>query len=178
MKKVLISVFLTVSSMSYTFASSLDKITSKDNSDKITIISKSGNDNSSSISSGKARVQVQEIENDDFGLEYATNTKEIEVISTKFADDNFVYVKEKKDLIGYALQLASFSDLKIAKEYALNIVSKGEAERRQLFIYTATYPEKTLYKVYFGLLKSDELAREKQRNFLSLGYSPFVKQFR
>ncbi len=182
MKKVLLSAIITVSSLSFTFAHNYDGkglvITPKDNSDKIIIISKASNEQSNSIVAGKARVVVQEIENNELGLEKASNTKEVEVSSTKFNDDNFKYVKEKRDLIGYALQLASFSDLTLAKEYALKIAQKGDAEKRQLFIYTVNNPEKTYYKVYFGLLKSDDSAREKQRTFLSLGYSPFVKEFR
>lgn len=182
MKKVLLSAIITVSSLSFTFAHNYDGkdlvITPKDNSDKIIIISKTSSEQSNSIVAGKARVVVQEIENDELGLETASNTKEVEVSSTKFNDDNFKYVKEKRDLIGYALQLASFSDLTLAKEYALKIAQKGDAEKRQLFIYTVNNPEKTYYKVYFGLLKTDDSAREKQRTFLSLGYSPFVKEFR
>lgn len=182
MEKVLLSAIITVSSLSFTFAHNYNGkdlvITPKDNSDKITIISKTSNEQSSNIVAGKARVLVQEIENDELGQETASNTKEVEVTSTKFNDDNFKYVKEKRDLIGYALQLASFSDLTLAKEYALKIAQKGDAEKRQLFIYTVNNSEKTYYKVYFGLLKSDDSAREKQRAFLSLGYSPFVKEFR
>lgn len=182
MKKVLLSAIITVSSLSFAFAHNYNGngsiIVLEDNSDKIIIISKSSNEQSNNIVTGKARVVVQEIENDELGQEMASNTKEVEISSTKFNDDNFIYVKEKRDLIGYALQLASFSDLSQAKEYALNIAQNGYAEKRQLFIYTVNNPDKTYYKVYFGLLKSDDLAREKQRTFLSLGYSPFVKEFR
>jgi hypothetical protein len=182
MKKVLISAILIVGSLNYTFANAnlndFEKIVPKDNSDKIIIISKNGNVQSSNIQSGKARVMVEEIENDDLGLGKASNSKEIEISSTQFIDDNFVYVKEKRDLIGYALQMASFSDLTLAKDYALKIARNGDAEKRQLFIYAVNSSEKTMYKVYFGLLKTDETAREKQRTFLTLGYSPFVKEFR
>ncbi len=115
---------------------------------------------------------------DELELKATANTKKVEVLGIKLNDDNFKYVKEKRDLIGYSLQMASFSDLTLAKEYVLKIVEKGDAEKRQLFIYTINNPEKTFYKVYFGLLKTDEAAREKQRKFLSLGYSPFVKEFR
>jgi hypothetical protein len=182
MKKVLISAILIVGSLNYTFANAnlndFEKIVPKDNSDKIIIISKNGNVQSSNIQSGKARVMVEEIENDDLGLGKASNMKEVEVSSTEFIDDNFVYVKEKRDLIGYALQMASFSDLTLAKDYALKIARNGDAEKRQLFIYAVNSTEKTMYKVYFGLLKTDETARAKQRTFLTLGYSPFVKEFR
>ena len=182
MKKVLISAILIVGSLNYTFANAnlndFEKIVPKDNSDKIIIISKNDNANLSNIQAGKTRVTVEEIENDDLGLEKASIKKEIEVISTEFVDDNFVYVKERKDLIGYALQMASFSDLTLAKDYALTIARNGDAEKRQLFIYTVSSTEKVMYKVYFGLLKTNESARQKQRTFLSLGYSPFVKEFR
>lgn len=182
MKKVLLSAIITVSSLSLSLAHNYNGndllISPKDNSDKIIIISKASNEQSNSIVAGKARVVVQEIENDELGQEMAANVKEVEVSSTKFNDDNFKYVKEKRDLIGYALQLASFSDLTLAKEYALKIAQKGDAEKRQLFIYTVNNPERTYYKVYFGLLKTDDSAREKQRTFLSLGYSPFVKEFK
>lgn len=186
MKKVLLSAIMTVCGLGYSYANigldrptfGIEGITPKENSDKIIIITKTANEQSNMVQAGKARVTVQEIENDDLGLESASNVKEVEISSTKFSDDNFIYVKERKDLVGYALQLASFSDLSKAKDYALTIAHKGDAEKRQLFIYTVNSTEKTFYKVYFGLLKSDETAREKQRTLLSLGYSPFVKEFR
>lgn len=186
MKKVLLSAIIMVCSLGYSYASSnsdrpalnLELTTPKEGIDKIIVITKSSNEQSNKVQAGKARVLVQEIENDDFGLENASNVKEVEVSSTKFTDDNFVYVKERKDLVGYALQLASFSELSSAKDFALSIAHKGDAEKRQLFIYTVNTTEKTFYKVYFGLLKTDESAREKQRTLLSLGYSPFVKEFR
>jgi opacity protein-like surface antigen len=183
MKKVLLSLIIAVISLSFASANDCNEkdliIILKDNSDKITIFSKTSPDeHSNNIVTGKTRVVVQEIENDDSGQEMVSVTKEVEVSTTKFDDDNFKYVKEKRDLIGYALQFASFSDLSLAKEYALKIAQKGDAEKRQLFIYTVNNPEKTYYKVYFGLLKTDESVREKQRNFLSLGYSPFVKEFK
>ncbi|CAH0994712.1 hypothetical protein EMA8858_00824 [Emticicia aquatica] len=183
MKKVLLSATLTAISLSFTFANTnkgnvVSTATPKEKSDKIIIISKSNNEQSNNVQTSKSRVMIEEIENDDLGLGGTSSTREIEVVSTKFNDDNFVYVREKKDLIGYALQFGSFSDLKTAKEYALKIAQKGDAEKKQLFIYTVNNSEKVLYKVYFGLLKSDESAREKQRTFLALGYSPFVKEFR
>ena len=181
MKKILLSAIITVCSLGYSYAnclvSNIDENTPKGNIDKIIIINKSGTE-TNMIQAGKARVMVQEIENDGLGLENISNVKEVEVSSTKFSDDNFIYVKERKDLVGYALQLASFSDLTLAKDYALSIAHKGDAEKRQLFIYTVNSTEKTFYKVYFGLLKNDESARVKQRTLLSLGYSPFVKEFR
>lgn len=182
MKKVLLSLIIAVISLSFAFANNCNEkgliIILKDNSDKITIFSKTSDEHSNNIVTGKTRVVVQEIENDGLGQVMASVTKEVEVSSTEFNDDNFKYVKEKRDLIGYALQFASFSDLSLAKEYALKIAQKGDAEKRQLFIYTVNNPEKTYYKVYFGLLKTEDSVREKQRNFLSLGYSPFVKEFR
>jgi SPOR domain len=186
MKKVLLSAIMTVCGLGYTYANvsldrsvlGIERLAPKENTDKIIIITKTASEQTNKMQAGKARVMVQEIENDDLGLENASNMKEVEVSSTKFTDDNFVYVKERKDLIGYALQLASFSDLSLAKDYALSITHKGDAEKRQLFIYSVNTTEKTFYKVYYGLLKSDESAREKQRTFLSLGYSPFVKEFR
>jgi len=182
MKKVLLSSIITVFSLSFTFAHNYNGnnliIIPPDNSDKSIIISKNSNKQLNNILVGKALMVVQEFKNDELGQEIASNIKEVEVSSTKFNDDNFKYVKEKRDLIGYALQLASFSNLTLAKEYALKIAQKGDAEKRQLFIYTVNFSEKTYYKVYFGLFKTDDSAREKQRTFLSLGYSPFVKEFR
>jgi hypothetical protein len=182
MKKVLLSSIITAFSLSFAFAHNYNGnglvIISSNNSDKIIIISKNSKEQLNNIVSEKSLLVVKEIENFELGQEMASNTKEVEVSSTKFNDDNFKYVKEKRDLIGYALHLASFSDLTLAKEYALKIAHKGDAEKRQLFIYTVNNPEKTYYKVYFGLFKNDDSAREKQRTFLSLGYSPFVKEFR
>ena len=188
MKKILFSAILTVYGFGYSYANTrigldrstfcIEGITPKENPDKIIVITKIVNEKSDMVRAGKASITVQEIENDDFGLKNTSNIKEVEVSITKFTDDNFIYVKERKDLVGYALQLASFSDLSTAKEYALSITYKGYAEKRQLFIYAVNNTEKTFYKVYFGLLKSDDTAREKQRSLLSLGYSPFVKEFR
>ncbi len=181
MKKILLTSIITVLGLGFANAFNIvsrnEMITPKENTDKIIIITKS-NEQTNMIQAGKARVTVEEIENDEFGGDNASNVKEVEISSTKFNDDSFTYVKERKDLVGYALQLASFSDLVVAKEFALKIAYKGDAEKRQLFIYTVNTPEKTFYKVYFGLLKNDEAAREKQRTLLSLGYSPFVKEFR
>jgi hypothetical protein len=183
MKKVLLAAIIAVFSLSFSFAHNDDGKDFinifTDNTDKITIFSKTSDEQqSNNIVAGKAYVLVQEIEIDELGQEMNSKTREIEVSSTEFNDDNFKYVKQKSDLIGFALQFASFSDLSLAKEYALKIAQKGDAEKRQLFIYTINNPEKTYYKVYFGLLKTDDSIREKQRNFLSLGYSPFVKEFR
>jgi hypothetical protein len=182
MKRILLSVIMMASGLGYSYAniglhSSVEGIKLKDNTDEI-IITKSVSKQSNKVRGGMFRVKVQEIENNDFGLQKVLTDKEAEISNTKFNDDNFIYVKGRKDLVGYALQLASFSDLSTAKEYALSIAHKGDAEKRQLFIYTVKSTEKFLYKVYFGLLKSDESAREKQRVLLSLGYSPFVKEFR
>lgn len=180
MKKILLSTILTVTNLSFAFAFNNNALItiSADDSDEIIVISKTSNQQSNYIVPKIAHLVVQEIENDELVKEIASNTEEIKILSLNFNDDNFKYVKGKRDLIGYALQFASFSDLTLAKEYALKIVQKGDAEKRQLFIYTVNSPEKTYYKVYFGLLKTDDLAREKQRAFLSLGYSPFVKEFR
>ncbi|WP_435355928.1 SPOR domain-containing protein [Emticicia sp. SJ17W-69] len=185
MKIILLSTIMMVSSLGFTYANNdlnrsnlVKSFTPKENIDKITIITKTASNQSNSVQIVRARVTVEEIENDNLGMDDASNIKEVEISSTEFADDNFVYVKERKDLVGYALQLASFSDLSSAKDFALSIAHKGDAEKRQLFIYTVSSLEKTYYKVYFGLLKSDDLARAKQRTLLSLGYSPFVREFR
>lgn len=176
---------MTVCGLGYSFANNdfgrsdlVKGIAPTENIDKIIIITKTASEQSNLVQVVKARVTVQEIENDNLGLEETSTVKEVEISSTEFTDDNFIYVKERKDLVGYALQLASFSDLSAAKEFALSIARKGDAEKRQLFIYAVNNLEKTFYKVYFGLLKTDELARAKQRTLLSLGYSPFVREFR
>ena len=186
MKKILLSAIMTVCGLGYSYAHvglnrsvlGIEGVAPKENTDKIIVISKTATEQPSMIQVGKARVLVQEIDNENLGLKKTSNTKEVVASSTDFTDDNFIYVKERKDLVGYALQLATFSDLSLAKEYALSIAHKGYAEKRQLFIYSPNNPEKTFYKVYYGLLKSDELAREKQRTLLSVGYTPFVKEFR
>ena len=184
MKKILLSAIMTVCGLGYSDANvglnrsilGIEGVVTKENTDKTIVISKTATEQPSIIQAGKTPVLVQEIEN--VGLEKAPNTKVVVASSMEFIDDNFIYVKERKDLVGYALQLASFSDLSLAKDFALSIAHKGYAEKRQLFIYSPNNPEKTFYKVYFGLLKSDELAREKQQTLLSVGYTPFVKEFR
>ncbi len=92
--------------------------------------------------------------------------------------ENFIYVKGKKDLAGFALQFASFNDLELAKEYVLNIARKGDATKKQFFIYTVKMGDKKFYKVYYGVMKTEEFARQKQQSFLKLGYTPFVKEFK
>ncbi len=92
--------------------------------------------------------------------------------------DNFIYVKGKKDLAGFALQFASFNDLELAKEYVLNIVRKGDASKKQFFIFTVKMGDKKFYKVYYGVMKTEDYARQKQQTFLKLGYTPFVKEFK
>lgn len=185
MKIILLSSILTVFTLGNSFANNdlnrsvlVKENTPKENVDKITVIIKNANEQTNLVQVVKARVTVEEIENDNLGLNEVSSVKEVEIASTEFTDDNFVYVKERKDLIGYALQLASFSDLSAAKDFALSIARKGDAEKRQLFIFSVSNLEKTFYKVYFGLLKSDDQARAKQRTLLALGYSPFVREFR
>lgn len=180
MKKVLLSLILTLVNLGFSLASFGNQgheVLFVDNSGKIIMVN-STNEETSYAEVSKINSLTPAIEMEEFSHDLTKITKEIGVDKPKIVDDNFIYVKEKRDLIGYALQLASFSDLSLAKEYALKIVKKGDAEKRQLFIYTVNNPEKTYYKVYFGLLKTNESAREKQRNFLALGYSPFVKEFR
>lgn len=185
MKTIFLSTIMTVCSLGFSYANNdlsrsniVNSFTPNENIDKITIITKTTNEQSNSAQIVKARVMVEEIDTNNLKINDASNANEVEISSTEFADDNFVYVKERKDLVGYALQLASFSDLSAAKTFALSVTQKCDAEKRQLFIYTVSSVEKTYYKVYFGLLKTDDLARAKQKSLLSLGYSPFVREFR
>ena len=93
MKKVLLSAIIAVISSSFAIAHNFngEDLTRvlKGNSDKILIISKTSDEQSNNIVVRKARVVVQEIENDEFGQEMTSNTKEVEVLSTEFNDDNF-----------------------------------------------------------------------------------------
>lgn len=91
---------------------------------------------------------------------------------------NFIYVKQKSDLVGYGLQLASFSNLNNAKEFARKIIKEGNAEKNQVFIYTVNIDDKTFYKVYFGITKTDDSIRGKQKYFLEQGQYAFVKEFK
>lgn len=131
-------------------------------------------DDAGIISQNKARIQIQEIESDDTSI----ISKEVEVSTFNFNDDNFIYVHKKEDLNGYALQLAAFADLTKAKDYALEIAKKGDAEKRQLFIYTLKVGDKTWYRVYYGLLNNESLVRQKQQTFQNMGYNALVKEFK
>lgn len=91
---------------------------------------------------------------------------------------NFVYVKQKSDLSGYGLQLASFSNLENAKSYARNVIKQGDAEKRQVFICSKNIDGKTFYKVYFGVTKTDDSIRGKQKYFLENGQYAFVREFK
>ncbi len=91
---------------------------------------------------------------------------------------NFVHVKQKSDLTGYGLQLASFSSLDNAKAFAKNVIKQGDAEKNQVFIYGMNIDGKTFYKVYFGVTKTDDSIRGKQKYFLENGQYAFVKEFK
>ena len=147
MKKNLISTFITLGILNYSFAfSSFNNHTNKDD--------------------GKINVIMNTEDKDKKKKEDASR------------DENFIYVKHKKDLVGYALQLASFSSLASAKEFALSVVNQNKVEKKQLFIYTMNIDEKTFYKVYFGLSKTDDSIRNRQHYFLAKGYHPFVREFK
>ena len=98
--------------------------------------------------------------------------------SSKEMMANFVYVKQKSDLTGYGLQLASFSSLDNAKAFAKNVIKQGDAEKKQVFIYSMNIDGKTFYKVYFGVTKTDDSIRGKQKYFLENGQYAFVKEFK
>lgn len=91
---------------------------------------------------------------------------------------NFVYVKEKSDLEGFGLQLASFASLDNAKAFARNIIKQGDAEKKQVFICSKNIDGKTFYKVYFGVTKTDDSIRGKQKYFLENGQYAFVREFK
>jgi cell division septation protein DedD len=91
---------------------------------------------------------------------------------------NFIYVKEKSDLEGYGLQLASFASLDNAKSFARNIIKQGDAEKKQVFICSKNIDGKTFYKVYFGITKTDDSIRGKQKYFLENGQYAFVREFK
>ena len=97
--------------------------------------------------------------------------------SSKEMRANFVYVKQKSDLDGFGLQLASFANLDNAKAFARNVIKQGDAEKSEVFIYAKNIDGKTFYKVYFGITKTDDSIRGKQKYFLENGQYAFVREF-
>lgn len=91
---------------------------------------------------------------------------------------NFIYVKVKSDLEGFGLQLASFASLDNAKSFARGIIKQGDAEKKQVFICSKNIDGKTFYKVYFGITKTDDSIRGKQKYFLENGQYAFVREFK
>ncbi len=91
---------------------------------------------------------------------------------------NFIYVKEKSDLEGFGLQLASFASLDNAKSFARGLIKQGDAEKKQVFICSKNIDGKTFYKVYFGITKTDDSIRGKQKYFLENGQYAFVREFK
>ncbi|CAH0994713.1 Endolytic peptidoglycan transglycosylase RlpA [Emticicia aquatica] len=155
------------------------------------------------VKSNKTKVKVQEIQGDDeierfwatadastsksitaapTAFKKIVKEKEVEVETSKLEgfDINHVYDLNGKikDLSGFGLQIAAFSQLKAAKDFATKLTKNGEAEIEKIFIQVSKSADKPMvYRVVYGLFEDEANAKDSQKKMENLGYNSFVKGF-
>lgn len=177
-----------------------DRVKSADNN-ILANISKSAFDEME-VKSLKTKIKVQEIQSDDEverfwatadastsnvisvspALKKSVKEREVEVETTKIEgfEINHVYDLngKMKDLSGFGLQLAAFSQLKTAKEFAEKLTKNGETEVEKIFIQVSKSADKPMiYRVVYGLFNDEVNAKDSQKKMETLGYDSFVKGF-
>lgn len=177
-----------------------DRIKSSDNN-ILANISKSALDEME-VKSLKTKIKVQEIQSEDEverfwatadasisnaisaspAFKKTVKEREVDVETTKIEgfDMNHIYDLngKMKDLSGYSLQLAAFSQLKNAKEFAEKLTKNGETEIEKIFIQVSKSADKPMiYRVVYGLFDDEVNAKDTQKKMETLGYNSFVKGF-
>jgi hypothetical protein len=178
-----------------------DRVNSTENN-KVAILSKSAEE-SSSIKNSKGKIKIQEIEDDSDEIERfwatadntvsananvspafksKTTSKEVEIETVKIEGYavNHVYDLNgnKMETVGYGLQLAAFTQLQLAKDYADKIVKKGEAEANKIYIQVSKADDKPMiYRVLYGFFESEMGAKESQKKMANYGFDTLVKGF-
>jgi cell division septation protein DedD len=147
----------------------------------------------------KAKVKIQEVEDDEVEVLWATaevtapvrsyvpskktnQEKEIKIETSKIEnfDVNHVYDLNGKmqEPNGYGLQLGAFGQLKTAKDFANQLIQKGEIENNKIFIQVSKAADKAMvYRVIYGVYGSEVNAKNTQKQIENLGYPAFVKGF-
>ena len=178
-----------------------DRVKTTENN-KVANISKSAIDELG-IKSNKTKVKVQELQADgeverfwataDASTSITANNvsrtikksvkeKEIVVETTEIEgfDINHVYDLngKMKELAGYGLQLAAFGQLKAAKDFAIKLAKKGDAEIEKVFIQVSKSADKPMvYRVIYGLFNNEINAKDSQKKMETLGHNALVKGF-
>lgn len=152
------------------------------------------------LKASKAKVKIQEVEDDEVEVLWATaeptapvrsftplkkTTKEteikIETSKIENFDVNHIYDLNGKihELNGYGLQLGAFGQLKAAKDFANQLTQKGEIENNKIFIQVSKAADKPMvYRVIYGVYDSEINAKSTQKQIETLGYPAFVKGFK
>ncbi len=175
-----------------------DRIKTSDNN-KVANISKSTIEELG-IKSSKTKVKVQELQVEDEvehfwatadaspnvnlspALKKVVKEKEIQVETSKVEgfDINHVYDLNgtMKELAGYGLQLAAFTQLKTAKDFATKLAKNGEAEIEKIFIQVSKSADRPMvYRVIYGLFNDETDAKNSQKKMEILGHNALVKGF-
>lgn len=170
---------------------------------KLAILGKSNETLTASLKSTKGKVKIQDIEDESGEIErfWATadasvksnmnvspafkataSAKEIEIETVKiegFAVNHVYDLKGNiKETDGFGLQLAAFTQLNSAKEYADKVVKKGEADASKIFIQVSKAEDKPMvYRVVYGFFQSENSAKETQKKMANYGFDALVKGF-
>jgi cell division septation protein DedD len=151
------------------------------------------------FNTANTKVKIQEIEDDEVEVLWATaevaspaksylplkkasKEKEIRIETTKIEnfDVNHVYDLNgnMQEPNGYGLQLGAFGQLKAAKDFANQLIGKGEIESSKVFIQVSKAADKAMfYRVIYGIYSSEIHAKSTQKQIENLGYPAFVKGF-
>lgn len=156
---------------------------------KVAILSKSAAEEIGLIYAGKARVKIEDV-NENATATVSSSSKVMAsvqpkevVVNTSTMEDyevNHVY-DLKGHLIeqnGYGLQLGAFAQLKAAREYAQKLSDKQEDGPENLFIQVSKSEDKPLYyRVVYGFFSNEVEAKGKQKELASLGFSGLSRMY-
>ncbi|RYU94939.1 SPOR domain-containing protein [Emticicia agri] len=151
------------------------------------------------LKANKGKVKIEKVEDDEVEVLWATaevtapvrtnvplkkpsQDKQIKLETTKIEnfDVNHVYDLNGKmqEPNGFGLQLGAFGQLQAAKDFAGQLVQKGEIENDKIFIQVSKAADKPMvYRVIYGVYSSEVNARNTQKQIETLGYPAFVKGF-
>lgn len=151
------------------------------------------------LKANKGKVKIQEVEDDEVEVLWATaevsapvrsyaplkktnQEKEIKISTTKIEDFDVNHVYDLNGKMqepnGYGLQLGAFGQLKAAKDFANQLLQKGEIENNKIFIQVSKAANKAMvYRVIYGVYSSEVNAKSTQKQIENLGYPAFVKGF-
>lgn len=161
--------------------------------DKVAILSKSASNDVGLVESGKMKIKIQEMEADDEVERFwatiepssskVVKDKELNIETTKITGFNVNHIYDLRgniqELDGYGLQIASFSQLKAAKEFAGKLFVKGQVEKDKLYIQVSKSEDKPMvYRVLYGFFEEETAAKEIQKQMVDNGFQVLVKGFK